>query len=135
MKGNSNSKKTTEEKKNEKKMTNADLMQFLGKYDSILKDKMISDNAKKVLSCLLYVGSKQNESFTIGQRTISELTGVAKNKISANIAILVDKGFINCNVGERGKNSEYSINYEAMKSYVSLSVPSVPSVPKCTEKV
>ena len=129
MKGNSNSKKTTEEKKNEKKMTNADLMQFLGKYDSILKDKMISDNAKKVLSCLLYVGSKQNESFTIGQRTISELTGVAKNKISANIAILVDKGFINCNVGERGKNSEYSINYEAMKSYVSLSVP------KCTEKV
>lgn len=132
MKGNSNSKKTTEEKKNEKKMTNADLMQFLGKYDSILKDKMISDNAKKVLSCLLYVGSKQNESFTIGQRTISELTGVAKNKISANIAILVDKGFINCNVGERGKNSEYSINYEAMKSYVSLSVP---SVPKCTEKV
>lgn len=132
MKGNSNSKKTTEEKKNEKKMTNADLMQFLGKYDSILKDKMISDNAKKVLSCLLYVGSKQNESFTIGQRTISELTGVPKNKISANIAILVDKGFINCNVGERGKNSEYSINYEAMKSYVSLSVP---SVPKCTEKV
>lgn len=132
MKGNSNSKKTTEEKKNEKKMTNADLMQFLGKYDSIIKDKMISDNAKKVLSCLLYVGSKQNESFTIGQRTISELTGVAKNKISANIAILVDKGFINCNVGERGKNSEYSINYEAMKSYVSLSVP---SVPKCTEKV
>lgn len=132
MKGNSNSKKTTEEKKNEKKMTNADLMQFLGKYDSILKDKMISDNAKKVLSCLLYVGSKQNESFTIGQRTISELTGVAKNKISANIAILVDKGFINCNVGERGKNSEYSINYEAMKSYVSLSVQ---SVPKCTEKV
>ena len=129
MKGNSNSKKTTEEKKNEKKMTNADLMQFLGKYDSIIKDKMISDNAKKVLSCLLYVGSKQNESFTIGQRTISELTGVAKNKISANIAILVDKGFINCNVGERGKNSEYSINYEAMKSYVSLSVP------KCTEKV
>ena len=132
MKGNSNSKKTTEEKKNEKKMTNADLMQFLGKYDSIINDKMISDNAKKVLSCLLYVGSKQNESFTIGQRTISELTGVAKNKISANIAILVDKGFINCNVGERGKNSEYSINYEAMKSYVSLSVP---SVPKCTEKV
>ena len=132
MKGNSNSKKATEEKKNEKKMTNADLMQFLGKYDSILKDKMISDNAKKVLSCLLYVGSKQNESFTIGQRTISELTGVPKNKISANIAILVDKGFINCNVGERGKNSEYSINYEAMKSYVSLSVP---SVPKCTEKV
>ena len=132
MKGNSNSKKTTDEKKNEKKMTNADLMQFLGKYDSILKDKMISDNAKKVLSCLLYVGSKQNESFTIGQRTISELTGVPKNKISANIAILVDKGFINCNVGERGKNSEYSINYEAMKSYVSLSVP---SVPKCTEKV
>lgn len=132
MKGNSNSKKTTEEKKNEKKMTNADLMQFLGKYDSILNDKMISDNAKKVLSCLLYVGSKQNESFTIGQRTISELTGVPKNKISANIAILVDKGFINCNVGERGKNSEYSINYEAMKSYVSLSVP---SVPKCTEKV
>ena len=132
MKGNSNSKKTTEEKKNEKKMTNADLMQFLGKYDSIIKDKMISDNAKKVLSCLLYVGSKQNESFTIGQRTISDLTGVPKNKISANIAILVDKGFINCNVGERGKNSEYTINYEAMKLYVSLSVP---SVPKCTEKV
>ena len=132
MKGNSNSKKTTEEKKNEKKMTNTDLMQFLGKYDSILKDKMISDNAKKVLSCLLYVGSKQNESFTIGQRTISELTGVAKNKISANIAILVDKGFINCNVGERGKNSEYTINYETMKSYVSISVP---SVPKCTGKV
>lgn len=130
MKG--NSKKTTEEKKNEKKMTNADLMQFLGKYDSIIKDKMISDNAKKVLSCLLYVGSKQNESFTIGQRTISELTGVPKNKISANISILVDKGFINCNVGERGKNSEYTINYEAMKSYVSLSVP---SVPKCTGKV
>ena len=127
MKGNSNSKKTTEEKKNEKKMTNADLMQFLGKYDSIIKDKMISDNAKKVLSCLLYVGSKQNESFTIGQRTISELTGVPKNKISANIAILVDKGFINCNVGERGKNSEYTINYETMKSYVSISVPSVPN--------
>ena len=41
MKGKSNSKKTTEEKKNEKKMTNTDLMQFLGKYDSILKDKMI----------------------------------------------------------------------------------------------
>ena len=61
MKGNSNSKKTTEEKKNEKKMTNADLMQFLGKYDSIINDKMISDNAKKVLSCLLYVASKQNE--------------------------------------------------------------------------
>ena len=132
MKKNSKTNQSTEEKKNEKKMTNADLMQFLGKYDSIIKDKMISDNAKKVLSCLLYVSSKQNESFTIGQRTISELTGVPKNKISANIAILVDKGFINCNVGERGKNSEYSINYEAMKSYVSLSVP---SVPKCTEKV
>lgn len=118
--------------KDEKKMTNADLMQFLGKYNSILEDKMISDNAKKVLSCLLYVGSKQNESFTIGQRTISDLTGVPKNSISANIAILVNKGFINCNVGERGKNSEYTINYEAMKSYVSLSVP---SVPKCTKKV
>ena len=132
MKKNSTTNQSTEEKKNEKKMTNADLMQFLGKYDSIIKDKMISDNAKKVLSCLLYVGSKQNESFTIGQRTISDLTGVPKNKISANIAILVDKGFINCNVGERGKNSEYTINYEAMKSYVSASVP---SVPKCTEKV
>lgn len=129
MKGNSNSKKTTDVK-DEKKMTNADLMQFLGKYNSIREDKMISDNAKKVLSCLLYVGSKQNESFTIGQRTISELTGVPKNKISANISILVDKGFINCNVGERGKNSEYTINYETMKSYVSLSVPSVPKCPK-----
>ena len=132
MKKNSTTNQSTEEQKKEKKMTNADLMQFLGKYNSILEDKMISDNAKKVLSCLLYVGSKQNESFTIGQRTISDLTGVPKNKISANIAILVDKGFINCNVGERGKNSEYTINYEAMKSYVSLSVP---SVPKCTKKV
>ena len=112
--------KTEEQKK--------EIRSFLNDYQSINNDTTITEKAKIVLSLLLYTGNGQDK-FTIGYNYIETITGISKNGISAIIGRLEKKGFINRTKGERGKNSEYTINYEAMKSYVSLSVP------KCTKKV
>ena len=129
MKGNSNSKKTTEEKKKEELKN--EIRSYLNDYQSINEDTTITENTKMVLSMLLYTGNGQDK-FTIGYRYIEEVTGISKNSISPIVGKLEKKGFINRTKGTRGKNSEYTLNYETMESYVS-NCPSV-QVSKCTTK-
>ena len=117
----SKTKQSTDEQKKE-------IRSFLNDYQSINNDTTITEKAKMVLSMLLYTGNEQDK-FTVGYNYIETITGISKNGISAIIGRLEKKGFINRTKGEKGKNSEYTINYEAMKSYVS------PSVPKCPKKV
>ena len=105
-----------------------EIRSFLNDYQSINNDTTITEKAKMVLSLLLYTGNGQDK-FTIGYNYIEEVTGISKNGISAIIGRLEKKGFINRTKGERGKNSEYTINYDTMKSYVA------PSVSKCPKKV
>ena len=129
MQGNSNSKKTTEEKKKEELKN--EIRSYLNDYQSINEDTTITENTKMVLSMLLYTGNGQDK-FTIGYRYIEEVTGISKNSISPIVGKLEKKGFINRTKGKRGKNSEYTLNYETMESYVS-NCPSV-QVSKCTTK-
>ena len=117
----SKTKQSTDEQKKE-------IRSFLNDYQSINNDTTITEKAKMVLSLLLYTGNGQDK-FTIGYNYIEEVTGISKNGISAIIGRLEKKGFINRTKGERGKNSEYTINYDTMKSYVA------PSVSKCPKKV
>ena len=129
MKGNSNSKKTTEGQKKEELKN--EIRSYLNDYQSINEDTTITENTKMVLSMLLYTGNGQDK-FTIGYRYIEEVTGISKNSISPIVGKLEKKGFINRTKGTRGKNSEYTLNYETMESYVS-NCPSV-QVSKCTTK-
>ena len=87
-----------------------EIRSFLNDYQSINNDTTITEKAKMVLSLLLYTGNGQDK-FTIGYNYIEEVTGISKNGISAIIGRLEKKGFINRTKGERGKNSEYIINY------------------------
>lgn len=117
----SKTKQSTDEQKKE-------IRSFLNDYQSINNDTTITEKAKMVLSMLLYTGNEQDK-FTVGYNYIEEVTGISKNGISAIIGRLEKKGFISRTKGERGKNSEYTINYDTMKSYVA------PSVSKCPKKV
>ena len=117
----SKTKQSTDEQKKE-------IRSFLNDYQSINNDTTITEKAKMVLSMLLYTGNEQDK-FTVGYNYIETITGISKNGISAIIGRLEKKGFINRTKGERGKNSEYTINYDTMKSYVA------PSVSKCPKKV
>lgn len=127
MKG--NSKKTTEGQKKEELKN--EIRSYLNDYQSINEDTTITENTKMVLSMLLYTGNGQDK-FTIGYRYIEEVMGISKNSISPIVGKLEKKGFINRTKGTRGKNSEYTLNYETMESYVS-NCPSV-QVSKCTTK-
>lgn len=117
----SKTKQSTDEQKKE-------IRSFLNDYQSINNDTTITEKAKMVLSMLLYTGNEQDK-FTVGYNYIETITGISKNGISAIIGRLEKKGFISRTKGERGKNSEYTINYDTMKSYVA------PSVSKCPKKV
>lgn len=119
----SKTKQSTDEQKKE-------IRSFLNDYQSINNDTTITEKAKMVLSMLLYTGNEQDK-FTVGYNYIEEVTGISKNGISAIIGRLEKKGFISRTKGERGKNSEYTINYDTMKSYVAPSV----QVTKCPKKV
>lgn len=123
----SKTKQSTDEQKKE-------IRSFLNDYQSINNDTTITEKAKMVLSMLLYTGNEQDK-FTVGYNYIEEVTGISKNGISAIIGRLEKKGFISRTKGERGKNSEYTINYDTMKSYVapSVQVTKYPKkVSKCT---
>ena len=119
----SKTKQSTDEQKKE-------IRSFLNDYQSINNDTTITEKAKMVLSMLLYTGNEQDK-FTVGYNYIETITGISKNGISAIIGRLEKKGFISRTKGERGKNSEYTINYDTMKSYVAPSV----QVTKCPKKV
>ena len=119
----SKTKRSTDEQKKE-------IRSFLNDYQSINNDTTITEKAKMVLSVLLYTGNEQDK-FTVGYNYIETITGISKNGISAIIGRLEKKGFISRTKGERGKNSEYTINYDTMKSYVAPSV----QVTKCPKKV
>lgn len=123
----SKTKQSTDEQKKE-------IRSFLNDYQSINNDTTITEKAKMVLSMLLYTGNEQDK-FTVGYNYIETITGISKNGISAIIGRLEKKGFISRTKGERGKNSEYTINYDTMKSYVapSVQVTKYPKkVSKCT---
>lgn len=129
MKKDSKTNQSTEEQKKEELKN--EIRSYLNDYQSINEDTTITENTKMVLSMLLYTGNGQDK-FTIGYRYIEEVTGISKNSISPIVGKLEKKGFINRTKGTRGKNSEYTLNYETMESYVS-NCPSV-QVSKCTTK-
>lgn len=124
MKGNLNSKKTTEEK-DEKMKTIEDIRKHLDKYENIKNSKKFTYRQKDILSLMLFRGNGQDEGFTMGYKHITDTFGYSSTAISAAISLFKDYNFISVEKGHTGTNSKYTLNYDAMKNFKSNSTVSV----------
>ena len=120
MKGNSNSKKTTEEKKNEISVSRKnDLLTLLP--IEVQQSKELTINHKLVLAYLIEFNNidkaKDNGYIYRTNDIISQETGVCLNTLRSSFAKLTDLGFIERTAGHRGKASEYRLHMSMIKSY------------------
>ena len=120
MKGNSNSKKTTEEKKNEISVSRKnDLLSLLP--IEVQQSKELTINHKLVLGYLIEFNNidkaKDNGYIYRTNDIISQETGVCLNTLRSSFTKLTDLGFIERTAGHRGKASEYRLNMSMIKSY------------------
>ena len=120
MKGNSNSKKTTEEKKNEISVSRKnDLLTLLP--IEVQQSKELTINHKLVLAYLIEFNNidkaKDNGYIYRTNDIISQETGVCPNTLRSSFAKLTDLGFIERTAGHRGKASEYRLHMTTIKSY------------------
>lgn len=120
MKGNSNSKKTTEEKKNEISASRKnDLLTLLP--IEVQQSKELTINHKLVLAYLIEFNNidkaKDNGYIYRTNDIISQETGVCPNTLRSSFAKLTDLGFIERTAGHRGKASEYRLHMTTIKSY------------------
>ena len=124
MKGNSNSKKTTEEKKNEISVSRKnDLLSLLP--IEVQQSKELTINHKLVLGYLIEFNNidkaKDNGYIYRTNDIISQETGVCLNTLRSSFTKLTDLGFIERTAGHRGKASEYRLHMSKIKSYGSKS--------------
>ena len=120
MKGNSNSKKTTEEKKNEISVSRKnDLLSLLP--IEVQQSKELTINHKLVLGYLIEFNNidkaKDNGYIYRTNDIISQETGVCLNTLRSSFTKLTDLGFIERTAGHRGKASEYRLHMTTIKSY------------------
>ena len=120
MKGNSNSKKTTEEKKNEISVSRKnDLLTLLP--IKVKESKELTINHKLVLAYLIEFNNidkaKDNGYIYRTNDVISQETGVCLNTLRSSFTKLTDLGFIERTAGHRGKASEYRLHMSMIKSY------------------